>query len=111
VQEEIPIMCFVGNHGCIQIHSGPVQNIKPMGPWLNVMDETFHLHLRLDHIAQAWVVRKPTRDGHVTSVECYGTDKQLIVQFFGKRVEGRDERPQWRELVESLPRLQHSSAA
>jgi putative hemin transport protein len=33
------------------------------------------------------------------------------VQFFGKRAEGYDERPQWRELVESLPRLQQSSAA
>ena len=32
----MPIMCFVGNRGCIQIHSGPVTNIKPMGPWLNV---------------------------------------------------------------------------
>ena len=42
----LPIMCFVGNRGCIQIHSGPVTNIKTMGPWINVLDETFHLHLR-----------------------------------------------------------------
>ena len=42
----MPIMCFVGNRGCIQIHSGPITNIKPMGPWINVLDETFHLHLQ-----------------------------------------------------------------
>ena len=42
----LPIMCFVGNRGCIQIHSGPITNIKPMGPWINVLDETFHLHLQ-----------------------------------------------------------------
>jgi putative hemin transport protein len=82
-----------------------------MGPWINIFDPTFHMHLRLDHIAEAFVVRKPTRDGHVSTVECYGADKQLIVQFFGKRIEGHDERPQWRELVESLPRLMRSSAA
>jgi putative hemin transport protein len=108
---DLPIMVFIGNHACIQIHAGPIEKVGEMGPWINIFDETFHMHLRLDHIAEAFVVRKPTRDGHVTSVECYGADKQLIVQFFGKRVEGHDERPQWRELVESLPRLQHSSAA
>ncbi|NRB32883.1 MAG: hemin-degrading factor, partial [Rhizobiaceae bacterium] len=71
VQEALPIMCFVGSRGCIQIHSGPIENVKPMGPWLNVMDKTFHLHLRMDHIHEAWVVRKPTDKGHVTSVEAY----------------------------------------
>jgi putative hemin transport protein len=108
---DLPIMVFIGNHACIQIHSGPIVKVGEMGPWINIFDETFHMHLRLDHIAEAWAVRKPTSDGHVTSVECYGADKQLIVQFFGKRQEGRDERPQWRELVESLPRLEQSSAA
>ena len=29
---EIPIMCFVGNRGCIQIYSGPVRNIRNVGP-------------------------------------------------------------------------------
>jgi putative hemin transport protein len=56
-QDEIPIMCFVGNRGCLQIHSGPVRNIKPMGPWINILDETFHLHLRLDHVQELWAVR------------------------------------------------------
>jgi putative hemin transport protein len=109
--EQMPIMCFVGNHGCIQIHSGPVSDIRPMGPWLNVMDPTFHLHLRLDHIRQVWAVRKPTRDGHVTSVEAYGADGEMIIQFFGKRHEGSAERRDWRELVEGLPRLPQSDAA
>ncbi|HEY4200692.1 MAG TPA: ChuX/HutX family heme-like substrate-binding protein [Devosiaceae bacterium] len=109
--EALPIMVFVGNTGCIQIHGGPIHKVSPMGPWLNVMDETFHLHLRLDHIVEAWAVRKPTSDGHVTSIECYGGDGKLIIQFFGKRVEGHDERPQWRALVESLPPLAQLATA
>lgn len=106
-----PIMCFVGNRGCIQIHSGPVKSIKPMGPWINVLDETFHLHLRTDHIAEAWAVRKPTKDGHVTSLEAYGADGKMIIQFFGKRHEGEVERADWRSLAENLPRLATQSAA
>ena len=105
-----PIMCFVGNHGCIQIHSGPVTNIKPMGPWINVMDETFHLHLRLDHVQELWAVRKPTKDGHVTSIEAYDAKGEMIIQFFGSRKEGKAEREDWRDLVESLPAAQQEAA-
>lgn len=108
---QVPIMVFVGSRGTIQIHSAPIANIATMGPWLNVMDPTFHLHLRLDQIAELWAVRKPTKDGHVTSVEALGADGQLIIQCFGQRHEGVDERPEWRALVESLPVLVRSDAA
>lgn len=103
--EALPIMCFVGNRGCIQIHTGPISSVKPMGPWLNVMDETFHLHLRLDHIAEAWGVRKPTRDGFVTSIEAYDSQGRMIIQFFGERHEGEMERDDWRFLAENLPKV------
>ncbi|MGE0845499.1 MAG: hemin-degrading factor [Flavobacteriaceae bacterium] len=108
---ELPIMCFVGNRGCIQIHSGPISDIRAMGPWLNVMDEDFHLHLRTDRIAETWAVRKPTDKGHVTSIEAYDEAGDIIIQFFGKRIEGQDERSGWRNIVESLPRLASSDAA
>lgn len=107
----MPIMCFVGNRGCIQIHSGPIASIAPMGPWLNILDETFHLHLRTDHIREVWGVRKPTKDGHVTSLEAYDEGGRMIIQFFGKRHEGHEERSDWRDLVEGLPRAAGQSAA
>jgi putative hemin transport protein len=110
-QDQLPIMCFVGNRGCIQIHSGPISTIKPMGPWINILDETFHMHLRLDHIREVWAVRKPTKDGHVTSIEAYDEHGEMIIQFFGKRHEGNAEREDWRFLAENLPRLPQSAAA
>ncbi|MBL8579589.1 MAG: hemin-degrading factor [Mesorhizobium sp.] len=109
--DAVPIMCFVGNRGCIQIHSGPVSNIKTMGPWINVLDETFHLHLRMDHVVELWAVRKPTKDGHVTSIEAYGANHELIIQFFGQRHEGETERDDWRFLAENLPRTLSRTAA
>jgi len=108
--EKLPIMCFVGNPGCIQIHSGPVETIKEMGPWLNVLDPGFNLHLRQDHVKEVWAVRKPTDKGHVTSLEAYDAAGDLIVQFFGKRVEGQDERKGWRMIMEQLPRVHKERA-
>jgi putative hemin transport protein len=96
------IMCFVGNAGCIQIHTGSVRNIKVMGPWLNVLDPDFNLHLREDMIHEAWVVKKPTADGIVTSLELFNRYGVQLVQFFGKRKPGQPEREDWREIVKSL---------
>ena len=102
---KLPIMVFVGNPGMIQIHTGPVDRIVPFGKqgeWINVLDPDFNLHLRQPAITQAWAVKKPTRDGHVTSVEYYDQGGELIVQFFGKRKPGEPELEAWRELVAGL---------
>ena len=80
------IMVFVGSPGLIQIHTGPVENIKPMNEWINVMDPDFNLHLRTDLINRVYLVEKPTEDGTVTSVECFDANGEMIVQFFGKRL-------------------------
>lgn len=107
----LPLMAFVGNAGCIQIHAGPVHNVARMGPWLNVMDDTFHMHLRTDHIVSAYVVKKPVTSGYVSSLEAYDADGRLIIQFFGERVEGHDERPLWRETLAALPHRNTQVAA
>jgi putative hemin transport protein len=99
----VPIMCFVGNRGCIQIHHGAVSTIKVMGPWLNVLDPGFNLHLRQDLVAETWLVRKPTRHGLITSVELYAEDRSLIAQFFGVREEQSPEDLDWRRLANGLP--------
>lgn len=99
----VSIMVFVGNKGCIQIHTGPVANIKPMGPWINVMDPAFNLHLRADLVTSAWLVRKPTDDGTVTSVELFDAEGGTVAMFFGARKPGKPELPAWRMLAEGLP--------
>ncbi|MFT7724810.1 MAG: ChuX/HutX family heme-like substrate-binding protein [Roseateles sp.] len=97
-----PIMVFVGNPGVIQIHGGPIKRVALMGPWLNVLDPRFNLHLREDAIVEAWAVRKPTVDGLVSSLELYAADGELIAQFFGQRKPGQPERCAWRQQLDAL---------
>lgn len=97
----VPVMVFVGNPGCIQIHTGVVERVETRGPWLNVLDPAFDLHLRRDRIASAWLVRKPTVDGIVTSLELFAADGSCFCQLFGARKPGRAEDPAWRTLVEA----------
>jgi putative hemin transport protein len=100
----MPIMVFAGSAGVIQIHTGPVRKLKEVGPWYNVLDPGFNLHLRQDRIASAWVVKKPTRDGIVTSLEIFDADNQQIAFMFGARKPGEPEREDWRALIDALER-------
>lgn len=98
----LPIMIFVGNRGCIGIHTGPIHKVKVMGPWLNILDPETNLHLRQDHIASAWVVTKPTVNGEVSSLELFDADGETIALLFGKRKPGEPEDPRWRTFALGL---------
>ena len=108
----IPIMIFAGNRGNLQIHQDRVRTIRLLDrghggdeKWLNVLDPDFNLHMRQDQVKSVWVVKKPTNDGFVTSVEVFDGRKDLIVQFFGLRKPGSTELTTWRELVDRLPKI------
>lgn len=100
-----PIMVFVGNPGIIQIHTGPVRKLMATGPWFNVLDPAFNLHILEPTITHAWVVYKPTVDGTVTALELFDASETLIASVFGKRKPGQAEDPAWRALVAALPTL------
>lgn len=96
----VPIMVFIGSRGCIQIHTGLVEKIRMFGSdWLNVLDADFNMHLFLPKVASAWVVKKPTAEGIVTSLEIFDTTGESLGLFFGKRKPGEFEDGGWRALV------------
>ena len=95
-------MFFVGNKGAIQIYSGGIQKVVDARGWLNVLDPSFNLHLKEDLIAKSFLVRKPTKDGDVNSIEVFDERGELIVQCFGVRKPGQQESEAWRSHVSSL---------
>ncbi|TSJ42494.1 hemin-degrading factor [Fluviicola chungangensis] len=101
-KDQVSIMVFVGNAGMIQIHTGEVKNIVEHGPWINVLDPMFNLHAKEDAITESWIVRKPTEDGMVTSLELFNTKKELVCTLFGARKPGVPELESWRKLIAAL---------
>lgn len=93
------IMVFTGSPGCIQIHTGQIKKLVETGPWFNVLDPEFNMHLKLDGIDSAWLVKKPTTDGLVHSIEVFDAKGNTIVQFFGKRKPGLPESQAWRSIL------------
>ena len=101
-QDGNEIMIFVGNRGCVQIFTGALEKVAPMRGWLNIFNAAFTLHLREESVDEIWVTRKPTSDGHVTSVELFAKDGTQIAQLYGQRSEGHPEQAQWRAQVDGL---------
>jgi putative hemin transport protein len=105
-QSETPIMVFVGSPGVIQIYSGRIHKTLPMEQggkrWYNVLDDVFNLHVREDLLDQIYWVQKPTVDGTVTGLEVYDSNRNLVVQLFGKRKPGLPELAGWREIANSF---------
>ncbi|MGI9506222.1 MAG: ChuX/HutX family heme-like substrate-binding protein, partial [Geminicoccaceae bacterium] len=98
----LPIMVFVNNPGCTQIHTGPIHELKGMGVWWNILDTGFNLHLKEDEIGSAWVVKKPTERGQITSYEIFDREDRLALTLFGRREKSQPENQSWRELAESI---------
>jgi putative hemin transport protein len=101
-QREIPIMIFASSPGCIQIHTGLVKKLVSMGPWYNVLDPEFNMHLREDQINSIWVTRKPTKDGIVTGLDLFDKDGNSIALIFGKRKLGIPEMKEWQDVVSEV---------
>lgn len=99
---ECAIMVFVGNPGIVQIFAGKVDNIKRMGPWMNVLDKGFNLHANTDGITDWFVVRRPSTDGTITSLEGYNADGEIVITLFGNRKPGNPESTHWQREVEML---------
>ncbi|MGD1894540.1 MAG: hemin-degrading factor [Cyclobacteriaceae bacterium] len=111
-QTKLPIMIFAGNRGNLQIHQDTVRTIRMLERghngverWLNVLDPKFNMHLRMNMVDTAWVVKKPTEDGIVTAVELFDAQRNLITQFFGLRKPGIPQRGDWADLVTTLPKI------
>ena len=99
----LPVLIFVGNPGCLQIHKGVVRNTADWQGWFNVLDSDFELHLQEAGIADAWVVERPTSAGPIRSLELFDAEGRDIASIFGVRRQGRRQSEAWTDLVGALP--------
>lgn len=80
-KQAIPLIIAVGNRGAVQMFRGPIEKVLRTGPWINVLDETFNLHLRDTQIATGWLVREKAEEATISL--CWFDEKgQLILQIF-----------------------------
>ena len=98
---EVPLTIYVGNRGAVQIYSGLIKNVMGTKDWLNIFDPAFNFHLKISELPSVWLVRKPSKDGVITSLEILDAAGEVIAMIFGERILGKSESADWRSLLES----------
>lgn len=97
---KVPIMMFTANEGCVQINTGELSNVINNGSWLNLSERSGgETKFNEDAVHSVWHVVKPTADGDVNSLELYGANGNMIVQFFGERKPGIAELESWKKVL------------
>ena len=105
VRRQLRIMIFMRSSGCLQIHTGAVRNLAAERRGgggdgrVAIADGDFAFELGLEAIGSAWVVRKPTLDGDITSLELFDRLGRNVALFFGKRGRGQTEDFRWRAIL------------
>ncbi|QBX35756.1 hemin-degrading factor [Paracoccus liaowanqingii] len=99
----IEVRLRIGNPGCMQIHTGPIRSLRPMGSLLNVIDARFSLHLRADLVAEVWLVNTPTPQGPALSVEAFDAQGVAVYKCCGLPKDQGGDPATWLRLVEGLP--------
>ncbi len=98
-KQQLSIMVFIYNQGCIQIHTGPIINLIDQGDRYIIKDNAFILEIAWERIKDIWIVSKPTREGDIHSIELLDAQGNLILQLFGERKPQMPELEAWRDLV------------
>ncbi len=100
---KLPINLMVQNQGAIQIHKGSLHHLKLTGPWLNILDKIFNLHLLQETINNMYIVEKPMVTGKINTLELYNAAGENILILSGENDADNDEDPRWFDLIQSLP--------
>jgi putative hemin transport protein len=85
-ENQLPIMLLIANKDASQIFTGRIHKLLETGPWFNVLDPGFDLHMNMNGIHQAWWVRKqlkptnnqePAQTSH--SVEFFNAQGEVVL--------------------------------
>lgn len=72
---------LVGNAGALQIHTGPIEKLMITGPWFNVLDDGFNLHLKEDALAELLLSERPAGNTVAKTLELYDVAGRTIAMI------------------------------
>lgn len=94
-ERQLEIMIFAMGQYAVQSYGGKITETLYTGPWFNILDEKFNLHLRYDDIDAVWLIRKPSDDGWITSLDVFDKEGRELMVICANRSRGYPEREEW----------------
>ncbi|MBX3180084.1 MAG: hypothetical protein KF886_22260 [Candidatus Hydrogenedentes bacterium] len=104
LEDEISVVLFVLNDGCVQISTGALREVDRSGELLHLVEKDSRTLIALSGVNEAWRVSKPTDHGVMHSLELYGPEGEPVVYIFGARAEDSDTNiNKWNDSLFALP--------
>lgn len=100
-REAVPLAVTVANAGTRQRWEGSMRTARQVGQWVTVLDDGARLQVRGDRIVHAWVARRYTMPGTLTTLELFDATGEPAVVVSPA---GDTDDPRWVALVGRLPR-------
>jgi len=80
-KKSIPVNIYAFGIECVQCHSDIIKNIVDYGPWLNVMDKNFNIHVLENKIS---LCNSSIRDGN-NCIDFYDINNNLVLSVSDKK--------------------------
>lgn len=107
----LPLRIAVSNAGTTQAHGTLFQHFRANDGWLTVERPNIRVRLKESQIAQAWIVRRPTRFGTTFSLELFDAEGLTIAMLLFHGTADQPEHFAWTELLQNLRRAEDSAVS
>lgn len=101
-ENKLSSMIFVQNEDAVQSHAGTTSRLLRTGPWFNVLDPHFNLHLNTELISQVWLITKPSNNGWVHTLNVFDHQKNEFMIMTDNRRRGEEESAEWFAAIQNL---------
>ena len=78
-EKAIPIQLYAFGIDCVQYHRDVIKNIVDYGPWLNVMDKNFNIHILENKIIKNILTEYVSKDNKRYSADFYDTNNDFVI--------------------------------
>lgn len=98
----IPVAITVATGGCTQRHDDVIKTVRPKGPWINVFDKKFHMHLHRENLTEVWCVAGEGDQGRTRSLNVFDSEGRRVFRMAGSSNEGAESLGKWSALLDDL---------
>ena len=78
-EKAIPIQLYAFGIDCVQYHRDIIKNIVDYGPWLNVMDKNFNIHILENKIIKNILTEYVSKNNKRYSADFYDTNNDFVI--------------------------------
>jgi len=104
-RQEIQLEVLLENSGVVQKRTGVLPVLETYGKWMNLLHESFNLHIDESQVNQVWRVAIPTKHGVVHVMEVFDKGDRPVLRLVPSAALYGKEPANWTELLKSCESL------